>query len=51
MTVVTTGCLVLYMGGVDGDTAGFLLRSFVNGGVVGELGSAMGGKNFSDSCC
>ena len=48
VTIMPACSLVLYVSGVDGDTAGFLLRSLVDGGVVGELGSSVGRKDLGD---
>jgi hypothetical protein len=49
MTVVTSVCLILNVGGVDRDTAGFFFRCLVDFGVIRKLGATLVGENLGDS--
>lgn len=49
VTIMTELGFVFNVGGVNGDTAGFLLWGLVDGRVVGELGSSVCGKDLGDS--
>ncbi len=50
MRIVALGCLVLYMGGVNGDTAGLFFRGFVNL-IVGNFRGSACSCNYGGEGC
>jgi hypothetical protein len=48
VTIMTRICLVFNVRGVDGNSASFLLWSFIDLRVVGKLGAPFYGEDLSD---